>query len=742
MTSSYADWAKAGRYLTTKLLAIILVFQSPAICVAQSKPKPAPDTQWSNDLANNPGLVSEFIHLLDRIQREVEFPPARAQSRILPVLPASTVFYAAFPNYGDASHQGLEIFHQELNQSVQLRDWWQHVDHDSRSKVEEFVQRFYELSQYLGDEIVISASAKEADPGFLLVAEVRKPGLKPHLERLLTEFPTASRSAFRVLEPQDLATAKDAPGQPPIILVRPDFVIGSTTVATLRSFTTGLSNHEATTLSATSFGQRLTRGYEGGLSTLGAVDFESILKRIPQETQETKDKQLTLERTGFSEMKYLVWEHKTVAGRDISQAELSFNGPRRGVAAWLRPPHRLGSLDFLSPKPMFAVGIALASPAQIFDDIQELASASASPSHPNPLVSVAPMAQMLGINLKDDLLDLLTGEMAMEVDSTTPAGPVGRVVVGVKDASHFERTLSTLLTAWHMHAESSEQGGLTYYRIEAPSQTKPVEIGYAFVDGYLVIGSSRQAVMEAVHLHRSGGSLGKSQSFLASLPPGHPAGISALLYEEPSAMMTLGLAPAAPGLAGSLAPSVGTSRPVIVAVYGDQDAIREATTSTAFDPAAVLVVAAVAIPNFLRAKIAANDASAVSTLRTVNNAQIGYSAENPQRGFAPNLAVLVTTPGASRTAPANHVSLIDETLANPSCTSNAWCEKNGYRFRVTAECPRKICREFVALAAPVSTSTGGRNFCSTSDGVIRFRLGPPLSEPITSRECKDWQPLE
>jgi hypothetical protein len=141
----------------------------------------------------------------------------------------------------------------------------------------------------------------------------------------------------------------------------------------------------------------------------------------------------------------------------------------------------------------------------------------------------------------------------------------------------------------------------------------------------------------------------------------------------------------------------------------------------------------------LRAKIAANDQSAVGTLRTVNTAEISYSVAYPRRGFAPSLAMLGTVPGAAN---ANHAGLIDSALGNPSCTSSAWCIKNGYRFRLTGECRQTICSEFVAVASPVSSNTGGRNFCSTSDGVIRFQLGAPLTTPVTASECKLWQRLE
>jgi type IV pilus assembly protein PilA len=148
------------------------------------------------------------------------------------------------------------------------------------------------------------------------------------------------------------------------------------------------------------------------------------------------------------------------------------------------------------------------------------------------------------------------------------------------------------------------------------------------------------------------------------------------------------------------------------------------------------------IPNLLRAKIAANDSSAVATIRMLKTAEISYSTIYPERGFAGSLAMLGTDPAAPGMVNANHAGLIDETIGNPRCTASAWCEKNGYRFRVSAECRERTCQEFVAIGTPVSGNTGGRNFCSTSEGVVRFRVGAPLSTPLTALECQGWQRLQ
>jgi type IV pilus assembly protein PilA len=347
----------------------------------------------------------------------------------------------------------------------------------------------------------------------------------------------------------------------------------------------------------------------------------------------------------------------------------------------------------------------------------------------------------LKLSLKDDLLSFLGGEVTLELDNVSPPKPEWRAMLKVNDPNRLQQTLSALLAAAHIEAEQLNEGAVTYYTLRIPSSQTSFEIGYAFVEGYLIIASSQETVAEAVRLHKSGESLGKSKKFLAALPPGHSPDASALLYEDPIAMTALQLRRSAPEMAGSLAQLASESTPAVVCVYGEETAIREASTSGAFDASAVLVVAAIAIPNLLRSRVAANEATALGSVRTVNTAQVVYSTTYPQRGFAPNLATLGPDPRGPNAESPDHAGLLDETLADQSCTADAWCTKSGFHFRVTAVCKQHLCKDYVVVATPVDSNTGGRSFCSTSDGVIRYKIGPPLTSPLSVSECRAWPPL-
>src|ERR1700720_2303438 len=97
--------------------------------------------------------------------------------------------------------------------------------------------------------------------------------------------------------------------------------------------------------------------------------------------------------------------------------------------------------------------------------------------------------------------------------------------------------------------------------------------------------------------------------------------------------------------------------------------------------AIILIIAAIAIPNLLRARIAANESSAVSAVRTVNTAQISYFSAYPTVGYSGALLALGDG-GACPSPPTQAPScLIDNVLASNG--QPAGSGKSGYRFSYT-----------------------------------------------------------
>jgi len=155
----------------------------------------------------------------------------------------------------------------------------------------------------------------------------------------------------------------------------------------------------------------------------------------------------------------------------------------------------------------------------------------------------------------------------------------------------------------------------------------------------------------------------------------------------------------------------------------------------------VILVAVIALPNLMRARMEGGESTPVGSLRTINTAEVTYTTMYPERGYARDLATLGSGPqGCNQTGP-DHACLIDSILGAPTCSSGTWCQKQGYLFSVVAICPENLCTNYVVTATP--TGRGRRSFCSTSDAVIRQYSGEPLASPmIDPSQCAAWTPLQ
>jgi prepilin-type N-terminal cleavage/methylation domain-containing protein len=122
--------------------------------------------------------------------------------------------------------------------------------------------------------------------------------------------------------------------------------------------------------------------------------------------------------------------------------------------------------------------------------------------------------------------------------------------------------------------------------------------------------------------------------------------------------------------------------------------------------AIILIIAAIAIPNLLRAKIAANQSSAVGSLRTLNTACIAFSTSY---GIYPTALTNLGPIGSGGTASSSSADLIDSVLAGGT--------KSGYVFTFTAGASNQ---SYSVTATPITAATTGQNMYYTDQsGVIR-----------------------
>jgi type IV pilus assembly protein PilA len=154
--------------------------------------------------------------------------------------------------------------------------------------------------------------------------------------------------------------------------------------------------------------------------------------------------------------------------------------------------------------------------------------------------------------------------------------------------------------------------------------------------------------------------------------------------------------------------------------------------------AIILIIAAIAIPNLLKARLAANESAAVGTLRTMVTAAVTYESTY-QNGFPPDQQTFGGTSPGSCTA----ANLLDSSLA-----VNGGADKSGYTIvytggtalTSTANCGTPGVNTFVINATPDTVNvTGNRTFCTDEGGAIHFKPGiAAASDDVT---CEGYNGL-
>jgi type IV pilus assembly protein PilA len=146
----------------------------------------------------------------------------------------------------------------------------------------------------------------------------------------------------------------------------------------------------------------------------------------------------------------------------------------------------------------------------------------------------------------------------------------------------------------------------------------------------------------------------------------------------------------------------------------------------------ILIIAAIAIPSMREAQIHANEASAVGSIRAINETELQYQAT--YGGFADSLANLGGAEPCTKSA--ETACLLDQSLAGGV--------KSGYRFGAIGGNPSGGLNTsyFVGAAPEVFDRTGKRMFCSTDKNVIRTDLNASgATIPPGAEQCASFSAL-
>jgi len=513
------------------------------------------DIAWSRDRDRHFALLRQAAEPRGGSLAQAQLPELRYSSALLDRLPASTVFFASIPNLSGYLDQAQAIFRQRMEENPQLRSWWrQNADAGGGPGFEQVLAKLRDASDYLGSEIAVvavaDASGRPRPPVFL--AEQKREGFAEFLRSLGISLAVEVRSGA-------------------IVFGRNREVVEALTEAL---------DSASAPFRLTPFYSHIAEAYREGVGLLLCAD----LTRIRNANSSAAD--------GGSAQpgaRYFIAEQTEVDHRAEMRAQIVFDGPRTGIAAWLAAPSPMGALDYISPSATLVAAFAVKSPASIVDEVLSLQQRSAAAAER----TLSDARGELGFDVRGELASSLGGEFALALDGPAFPTPSWKLVAEVYDEKRFQDTLQGVVEG--LNREAAKAGGkplrstretvngVVYYSIAAADPNPLLEAHYAFSSGYLIAGPTRALVARALEVKTAGVALARSSAFTALAPRDRYLNFSALIYQNLGST----LAPLV-GLFGAMGQtddgqrkamaSLGNMQPGFIAAYGEPDRIIVASS--------------------------------------------------------------------------------------------------------------------------------------------------------------------
>jgi prepilin-type N-terminal cleavage/methylation domain-containing protein len=160
--------------------------------------------------------------------------------------------------------------------------------------------------------------------------------------------------------------------------------------------------------------------------------------------------------------------------------------------------------------------------------------------------------------------------------------------------------------------------------------------------------------------------------------------------------------------------------------------------------AIILIIAAIAIPNLMRAKMAANTSSAAASERSIVTGEVAYFAAFPTIGYTLDLLPLGGAIGAACVPSSLTACLIDSNLANDGTPAGSG--KSGFTFAETGAnngVGAPVRNQFYTTGTALAVTTGTTAYCAVDDGVVRsVAAGAPANVAVASYvACQGLNPL-
>ena len=504
------------------------------------------EVAWSRKAAQYTQQLASLA-ALNRELAKVARPGLRNSTHLLDLMPQSTVVFAALPNLTTTIAESHRILQERLSQNPVLREWWEKKYSAGKGqRIDEVMGTIREFGEYLGDEIAISVSMDEkAEPGQpLVLADLKNAsGFRQFLEQQIARYSSDTKRgpSIQFVDDPNTATAiaTDSGDHQLYVWIQNNLFAASPKLRSLQDLATLIQKGGTSNFATSPFRDRIAQVYQEGAGLVVAANLEKVVEQTKPERAKGIDgekNEAALRQLGILSVKYFVLDQKESAGKTQTQAVLSFNDPQRGVPSWLAAPSPMGSLEYISPDANVVTGFVVKDPVRLVDDLLGVVEVVS----PNLRENLDNLQANHGLDIRRDIAAPLGGEFAFAIDGPILPTPSWKMVFEVHDTQHLQQALEHVVAEINKQAarfgkaglawDKSEISGRTYYTLR--SSDFGVEVNYAYVNGYMIVGPSKALVERSVRSREAGYTLLRSAKFIAGLPIDGNANFSALFYHN------------------------------------------------------------------------------------------------------------------------------------------------------------------------------------------------------------------
>ena len=503
------------------------------------------EISWSRNADRYSKLLSELASLRKEVDEKVTRPAARYSTRLLDIVPDSTVLYVGIPNLSNTLGEAHRILQERIQQSPLLREWWEKQQSCSKGclTLDQVIDKVREAGAYFGDEIVLTvqSNSQGIPEAPLVIAALKDPtGFKAYLREQLASINQGGKNDphFKLIDDPAMVV-EETPERWIYIYIHGDILAASTKVASLQALEAGLKTPGSGVFASSALHNQIADVYREGAGIIVAADLQKIISSSVQSGPASPGKERrtsAAQRLGLLSLRHFILQVKDIDGKPQTRAVLSFSEPKQGIPSWLASPGPMGSLEFISPDATIVGAFVVKQPAALIDELL----GAIGTLEPGLKQELDTFKNSTGLDIRDDIAAPLGGEFAFAIDGPILPKPSWKLIFEVKDANHLQNTIEQLLVKMneiesaHGAAKSTlnreNVNGHTFYTLKCG--TGAVEVHYAYEDGYLIAAPNRGLVDQSLRYHQSETSLLMSARFKAILPADGNASFSAILYQN------------------------------------------------------------------------------------------------------------------------------------------------------------------------------------------------------------------